>query len=153
MINRLDNLNKFNAESRRRIEQIQKLVAESKKLEIERQERTNELLEMNVIQNNELLELKKLEIDFLKSIDSNTAILVELLIDLEKTNMSEGNITQEDMLLIKQKLDEIVKNTDPTKITRLILEEAKKKIVEKGVNYGIQYIIMGIKLLIKLNEN
>lgn len=153
MINRLDNLNKFNAESRRRIEQIQKLVAESKKLEIERQERTNELLEMNVIQNNELLELKKLEIDFLKSIDSNTAILVELLIDLEKTNMSEGNITQEDMLLIKQKLDEIVKNTDPTKITRLILEEAKKKIVEKGVNYGIQYIIMGIKLLIKLNES
>lgn len=147
----MDRLNRDLAEGRKKLQDIQKQMSKDKAQEIARQERSNELLEINAIQNKEIIKLHKTEVVFLENIDGNTATLVQLLGDLEKTNQKLGNITKENMVQIQQKLDEIIGNSAGLNVSELLLEETKKQIIEKGVGFGIQFIITGLKLLFKAN--
>lgn len=125
-----------------------KQISKQKSEEIERQLRTNELLELNVEQNKQLIRLGEVEVSFLEKINKDTLILVNLLNNIEQINRTNGTITQENMLFIQQRLDEIISSANPTSINQLFLEEVKKQIAEKGVSFGLQLFITGIKLLL-----
>lgn len=146
--NPLNKVSRDMAATQRKFESYQKAIAEEREREIARQERTNELLEINGLQNDTMIELKRTEVEFLQNIDGNTAALVELLSDLELTNRALGSINHDDMIEIQRRLDEIVKNGTPKNIRELLLDEVKKQIADKGVNSGVQLLIIGIKKLI-----
>lgn len=152
MYDPMQNINQMMAESQRRMNASLKQVSKVKAQEIERQERNNELLEINVSQNAEMIKLQKTEVNFLENIDGNTAALVQLLGDLELTNQEIGQITNENMLEIQRLLEEIVSNSDSLNISETLLKEVKKQIIEKGVGFGIQLFISGVKCLFKANE-
>lgn len=146
--NPLDQINRQMQESQRKLQSHHQAIAEERAKEIARQERTNELLELNGMQNETMIELKKTEVEFLQSIDGNTAVLVELLSDLELTNQALGSINHENMIEIQQRLDEIIEKDSPDNVRELLLKEVKKQIADKGVNFGIQLFITGMKKLI-----
>ena len=75
--------------------------------------------------------LKETGVDFLENTNGNTVILIGLLSELEITNRANGHITQGNMLLIQQRLDEIISNFESTNVSQLILEEAKKQMLKR----------------------
>lgn len=125
----------------------QEQIVRSKQEEIERQRRSVELLELNANQNGQIIKLKETELQFLKNINEDTTKFVNILYNLEQINKTNGTITEANMLLIQQRLDEMIATAGPANINQLFLDEVKKQIVEKGVGFGIQFIITGLKLL------
>ncbi len=152
MSDHMDNFRQGIAETQRQMRLVQEQIYRAKYEEIERQKRNVELLEINANQNEQMLKLKETELDFLKNISEDSSKLVSLLINLEQINKINGTITEANMLVIQDKLDEIVSNSEPTNINQMFLEEVKKQIVEKGVGVGIQFIITGLKYLLKANH-
>lgn len=150
MFDPMQNIKQTIADSQRRMNESLNQVSQAKAQEIERQERNNELLEINVNQNEEMLRLQTVEVEFLQNIDGNTAALVQLLGDLESANQAIGSINHDHMVQIQQKLDGIIDKSSADSVSELLLEEFKKQIVEKGVSYGVQFLITGLKALVKI---
>ena len=148
MFDPMKNINQMMADSNRLLNHSQKQMADARAQEVERQERNNELLEINVNQNTEMIKLQNMEVGFLESISGDAAKLVDLLKSLEVINQTNGTITEANMLLIQQRLDEIIENTEPANINQLFMDEVKNQILEKGVGFGIQFFITGLKLLL-----
>lgn len=144
----MNNLNQAIAQSQRQVQIVHEQMRRNRAEEIERQERTNELLEINTSQNEQMIQLKEKELDFLGKINEDTKQLVNLLKSLEQVNILNGKIIEANMLEIERRLDEIITNTKPENLQETLINEVKNQTVEKGVNYGIQFLITGIKTLI-----
>ncbi|WHY93138.1 hypothetical protein QNK12_06525 [Neobacillus cucumis] len=120
----------------------------STKERIEREKRTVELLETNSIQNEMLIGLGELEVDFLSKINGNAKQMVELLTSLESINKINGTIVEANLLEIEKRLDGLINNQPSNKLHDIFLDEVKKQIVEKGVSFGLQFFFTGIKALL-----
>lgn len=152
MFDQMDSIRQSLAKSQRQMQENLQQIAQNRQDEINRKERSNELLEINLRQNEQMLKLQQTEVDFLKSISGDTAKLVNLLTNLEQINKMNGTITEANMLLIQQRLDELIANSGAANVNQIFLDEVKKQIVEKGVGFGVQFLITGLKLLFKANS-
>jgi hypothetical protein len=152
MNNPMDGIRQSIEQTQRQLRYASEHIQNSKLEEIERQERNNKLLEINADQNEKMLKLKETELDFLKNISEDTSKIVGTLNSLEILNRTNGTITEANMLIIQQRLEEIIANSGPTNINQIFLEEVKKQIVEKGVGVGIQFFIVGLKQLFNVNS-
>ncbi|TYS88963.1 hypothetical protein [Rossellomorea aquimaris] len=115
---------------------------------IEREEKNLEYQKINIDQNKTLIKLQETELAFLNSINDDTSKLVKLLISLEQVNAINGKIVEANMLEIEKRLDEIINKTPSGNLQDELLDEVKKQMVEKGVNYGVQFLITGIKAMV-----
>ncbi|MDR7856062.1 hypothetical protein [Tissierella sp.] len=127
-------------------------ISKANRERVEREKRNIELQETIVDQNNQTIRMKEMELDFLKGMSEDTSQIVNLIKNLEAINLENGKISEENLLEIQQKLEKIVKNTDSESIYELFINEVKSQLVEKGVNYGLQFIFTGLKTMFVKEE-
>jgi hypothetical protein len=147
----IDPLSSINEMVRRHQDKLNKTLEEasiSARAKIEREIRSIELQETLVDQNNQLIKLKEIEIDFLKNMSEDTSKIVNLLKSLEMINKTNGIIIEANLLEIEKRLDEMINTTGPEKLHEVFLNEIKKQMVEKGVNFALQFMITGLKTFI-----
>jgi hypothetical protein len=144
----LRNINNLNAKFKRQTEEHLAQVARANKEKVEREEKSLEYLELNANQNKQLIKLQETELTFLNAINDDTRKLVNLLKSLEEINIINGKIIEANMLEIEKRLDELIERTPPNDLQQTLLNEVKKQMVEKGVNYGVQFLITGLKALV-----
>jgi len=147
-INPLSSVNEMVRKQRDELNKIFEEVGKSNMERKEREIRSIELQETLVEQSNELKKLKEIEINFLKSMSEDTSKIVNLLKSLETINTTNGKIIEGNMLEIERRLDEIIKNTSPDKLHEVFINEIRNQMVDKGVNFALQFMISGLKALI-----
>jgi hypothetical protein len=149
-------LSSINEMVRRQQDQLNKTLEEasiSARAKIEREIRSIELQETLVEQNNELKKLKEIEINFLKSMSEDASKIVNLLESLEMINKTNGIIVEANLLEIEKRLDKMIKSNSPAKLHEVFLEEIKRQMVDKGVDFALQFMIAGLKILITKGIN
>jgi ElaB/YqjD/DUF883 family membrane-anchored ribosome-binding protein len=92
--------------------------------------------------------MKKLELEYLKSMSEDTGQIVNLIKNLETINSANGKISEENMLEIRKRLEELIKNTNSENMYELFINEVKSQLVEKGVSFGFQFLLTGLKALL-----
>lgn len=147
-INPLSSVNEMVRKQQNELNKIFEEVGKSNMERTEREKRSIELQETLVEQNNELKKLKELEINFLKSMSEDTSKIVNLLKSLETINTTNGKIIEANMLEIERRLDEIIKNTSPDKLHEVFINEIRNQMIDKGVNFALQFLLTGLKTLI-----
>jgi len=117
---------------------------------IEREKRSIELQETIVEQNDQSLRLQEIEIDFLKNMSQDTRKIVNLIKSLEIINTQNGKMIESNLLEIEKQLENIIENTSPENLYEAFINETKSSMIDRGVNYAIQFILMGLKTLITI---
>jgi hypothetical protein len=144
----LQNVHNSFADINKRTQQQLNDVGRLNRERIEREEKNLEYQKINIDQNKTLIKLQETELAFLNSINDDTSKLVKLLVSLEQVNAINGKIVEANMLEIEKRLDEIINKTPSGNLQDELLNEVKKQMVEKGVNYGVQFLITGIKAMV-----
>lgn len=123
-------------------------VHKNREEKIAREKRSIELQEIIVEQNNTNNSMKKLELEYLKSMSEDTGQIVNLIKNLETINSANGKVSEENMLEIRKRLEELIKNTNSENMYELFINEVKSQLVEKGVSFGFQFLLTGLKALL-----
>jgi exonuclease VII large subunit len=85
-------------EHQKEMDRIEEAMEKSMQEKIEREKKSIELQETIVEQNERLIKLQKIEVNFMRNMSEDTSKLANLLKNLEKTNAINGEIIEANML-------------------------------------------------------
>lgn len=134
-------LSKQEEERQKLFKSIDEQNAEKRRLVYEREAREKESLDIQ----KEALDLQKLMLFFMQSINRDNKQIIENLQSLIEVVDFGFKVEEGNLALIEQELKAIKENTG--NVQKKFIDVIKEKMVEKGVEYALMYMLVGLKSL------
>lgn len=134
-------LSKQEEENQKLFKSIDEQNAEKRRLVYEREAREKESLGIQ----KEALDLQKLMLFFMQSINRDNKQIIENIHSLIEVIDFGFNVEEGNLALIERELKAIKENTE--NVQKKFIDVVKEKMAEKGVEYAVMYMLVGLKSL------